>query len=105
MLHKRTISDVCFADRAGRIIIDHPDCHDYNQQIERHVLKKSIQGIAPPSTVIVMEKDLTGKELGKGFTQRKDGRYQTRISLGGGKKPICLYGHTLKEVKKKRENY
>ena len=50
-------------------------------------------------------KDLTGKELGKGFTQRKDGRYQTRISLGGGKKPICLYGHTLKEVKKKRENY
>ena len=51
------------------------------------------------------EKDLTGKELGKGFTQRKDGRYQTRISLGGGKKPICLYGHTLKEVKKKRENY
>ena len=50
-----------------------------------------------------MGKDLTGKELGKGFTQRKDGRYQTRISLGGGKKPICLYGHTLKEVKKKRE--
>lgn len=50
-----------------------------------------------------MEKDLTGKELGKGFTQRKDGRYQTRISLGGGKKPICLYGHTLKEVKKKRK--
>ena len=48
-----------------------------------------------------MGKDLTGKELGKGFTQRKDGRYQTRISLGGGKKPICLYGHTLKEVKKK----
>ena len=47
-----------------------------------------------------MGKDLTGKELGKGFTQRKDGRYQTRISLGGGKKPICLYGHTLKEVKK-----
>ena len=44
-----------------------------------------------------MGKDLTGKELGKGFTQRKDGRYQTRISLGGGKKPICLYGHTLKE--------
>ena len=52
-----------------------------------------------------MGKDLTGKELGKGFTQREDGRYQTRISLGGGKKPICLYGHTLKEVKKKRENY
>lgn len=50
-----------------------------------------------------MGKDLTGKELGKGFTQRKDGRYQTRISLGGEKKPICLYGHTLKEVKKKRE--
>ena len=52
-----------------------------------------------------MGKDLTGKELGKGFTERKDGRYQTRISLGGGKKPICLYGHTLNEVKKKRENY
>ena len=51
-----------------------------------------------------MGKDLTGKELGKGFTQRKDGRYQTRISLGGGKKPICLYGHTLKEVKIIRKN-
>ena len=43
--------------------------------------------------------------LRNGESQRKDGRYQTRISLGGGKKPICLYGHTLKEVKKKRENY
>ena len=49
-----------------------------------------------------MGKDLTGKELGKGFTQRKDGRYQTRISLGGGKKPICLYGHTLKEIKREK---
>ncbi|MGN9222635.1 hypothetical protein [Coprococcus comes] len=29
-----------------------------------------------------MGKDLTGKELGKGFSQRKDGRYQTCISLG-----------------------
>ena len=45
------------------------------------------------------------QRIRKRFTQRKDGRYQTRISLGGGKKPICLYGHTLKEVKKKRENY
>ena len=50
-----------------------------------------------------MGKDLTGKELGKGFTQRKDGRYQTRISLGGGKKPICLYGHTLKEIIRKNK--
>ena len=58
-LFKRTISDVCFADRAGRIIIDHPDCHDDNQQIERHVLKKSIQGIAPPSTAIVYQITVT----------------------------------------------
>lgn len=49
-----------------------------------------------------MGKDLTGKELGKGFTQRKDGRYQTRIYLKGKKNPICLYGQTLNEVKKKK---
>ena len=50
-------------------------------------------------------RDNRNRILRNGESQRKDGRYQTRISLGGGKKPICLYGHTLKEVKKKRENY
>lgn len=49
-----------------------------------------------------MGKDLKGKNLGKGFTQRKDGRYQTRIYLKGKKNPICLYGQTLNEVKKKK---
>lgn len=49
-----------------------------------------------------MGKDLKGKNLGKGFTQRKDGRYQTCIYLKGKKNPICLYGQTLNEVKKKK---
>ena len=72
--------------------------------IVRYEQNEQIRAAYGEKTLLALSKELT-KELGKGFTQRKDGRYQTRISLGGGKKPICLYGHTLKEVKKKRENY
>ena len=45
-----------------------------------------------------MGKDLKGKELGKGITQRKDGRYQARFTDRYGKRR-CVYGTTLKEVK------
>lgn len=45
-----------------------------------------------------MGKDLKGKELGKGITQRKDGRYQARFTDRFGKRR-CVYGVTLKEVK------
>lgn len=45
-----------------------------------------------------MGKDLKGKELGKGISQRKDGRYQARFTDRFGKRR-CVYGITLKEVK------
>lgn len=45
-----------------------------------------------------MGKDLQGKELGKGITQRKDGRYQARFTNRYGKREY-VYGMTLKEVK------
>ena len=38
-----------------------------------------------------MGKDLNGKELGKGITQRKDGIYQARVFKPGYGKPIYLY--------------
>lgn len=45
-----------------------------------------------------MGKDLKGKNLGKGITQRKDGRYQARFTNRFGERPT-VYGDTLKEVK------
>ena len=45
-----------------------------------------------------MGKDLKGKELGKGISQRKDGRYQARFTDRFGKRR-CVYGITFKEVK------
>lgn len=45
-----------------------------------------------------MGKDLKGKELGKGITQRKDGRYQARFTNRFGKRQT-IYGKTLKEIK------
>lgn len=38
-----------------------------------------------------MGKDLNGKELGRGITQRKDGRYMGRIHIRGSKKE-SIYG-------------
>ena len=38
-----------------------------------------------------MGKDLNGKELGRGITQRKDGRYMGRIHIKGSKKEITEY--------------
>lgn len=47
-----------------------------------------------------MGKDLKGKELGKGISQRKDGKYQARFVDRFGERR-CTYGTTLKEVKNK----
>ena len=43
-----------------------------------------------------MGKDLKGKELGKGLSQRKDGKYSGRFVDRFGKR-TQVYGSTLKE--------
>ena len=48
-----------------------------------------------------MGKDLKGKDLGKGFSQRKDGRYEARVMINGAK--IALYDMNLANLKKKFE--
>ena len=45
-----------------------------------------------------MGKDLKGKELGKGYSQRKDGRYEARAMINGVK--INLYNLSLSKLKK-----
>ena len=45
-----------------------------------------------------MGKSLKGKELGRGLSQRSDGRYIARCQVEG--KKILLYGWNLKEVKR-----
>lgn len=53
-----------------------------------------------------MGKNLKGEEIGKGFTQRKDGRYQSRIYHEG--REIVLYGYDLDKLRRetyKKENY
>ena len=52
-----------------------------------------------------MGKDLNGKELGRGITQRKDGRYMGRIHIKGSKKEITLYDRNLKMLKNKVSTY
>lgn len=47
-----------------------------------------------------MGKSLSGKELGKGITQRKDGLYQGRFVNRFGKKQT-IYAKTLNEVRQK----
>lgn len=45
-----------------------------------------------------MGKDLTGKELGRGFSQRSDGRYEARAVING--KKIDIYNMSLPTLKK-----
>ena len=45
-----------------------------------------------------MGKDLNGKELGRGLTQRPDGRYMARAQVSG--RSILLYGWKLRELKR-----
>ena len=50
-----------------------------------------------------MGKNLKGKEIGKGIRQRKDGRYEARITIkGSGKPPFSIYGTNLQQVRKQR---
>ena len=49
-----------------------------------------------------MGKDLNGKELGTGISQRKDGKYHARYVDRFGERR-SIYGKTLKEVKNKLE--
>ena len=48
-----------------------------------------------------MGKDLNGKELGKCFSQRKDGRYEARAVINGVK--IDLYDVSLTKLRKNFE--
>lgn len=48
-----------------------------------------------------MGKDLKGKDLGKGFSQRKDGRYEARVVINGVK--IDIYDMNLATLKKNFE--
>ena len=47
-----------------------------------------------------MGKSLTGKELGQGISQRKDGQYQARFTNRFGKRQT-IYGQTVNEVRQK----
>ena len=49
-----------------------------------------------------MAKDLKGKELPKGITQRPDGRYMGRFTFSGER--YTLYNLDLKELKKELNN-
>ena len=50
--------------------------------------------------------NLKGKEIGKGIRQRKDGRYEARITIkGSGKPPFSIYGTNLQQVRKQRSMY
>lgn len=46
-----------------------------------------------------MGKNLQGKELGVGFSQRKDGRYECKVTLNGKRKPF--YDKNLTKLRKK----
>lgn len=48
-----------------------------------------------------MGKDLKGKELGKGISQRKDGRYEARVVIDG--KRFTFYNTNLAELKREFE--
>ena len=48
-----------------------------------------------------MGKDLKGKELGKGISQRKDGRYEARVVING--KRQTFYNTSLADLKREFE--
>lgn len=48
-----------------------------------------------------MGKDLKGKDLGRGYSQRKDKRYEARCMINGAR--ICLYDMHLPTLKKRFE--
>lgn len=48
-----------------------------------------------------MGKNLKGKEIGKGFRQRPDGRYEVRFTVGGESR--SLYNNSLTELRKQHK--
>jgi hypothetical protein len=50
-----------------------------------------------------MGKDINGKELGKGITQRRDGRYSFRGTINGIRREFTA--HTLTEVIEKKNEF
>lgn len=48
-----------------------------------------------------MGKDLKGKDLGRGYSQRKDKRFEARCMINGVK--LCLYDMHLPTLKKRFE--
>lgn len=48
--------------------------------------------------MIVIGKDLKGRDLGRGLSQRRDGRYEARAMINGVK--ICVYNMNLSQLKK-----
>lgn len=50
-----------------------------------------------------MGKDLKGKELGRGLTQRKDGRYEGKYTDKNGKRK-SIYGYKLTELRRQLED-
>lgn len=50
---------------------------------------------------MIMGKDLNGKELGKGISQRKDGRYEARVVING--KRVTFYNTKLADLKREFE--
>ena len=57
----------------------------------------------PSERMWSMGKSLSGKELGQGITQRKDGRYQARFTDRFGKRKT-IYAKTLNEIRQKLRN-
>lgn len=51
--------------------------------------------------MIIIGKDLKGRSLGVGLSQRKDGRYEARAMINGFK--ICIYNMNLSQLKKEFE--
>ena len=50
-----------------------------------------------------MGKDLQGKSLGVGYSQRKDKRYEARATINGVK--ICLYDMHLPTLRREGEGF
>lgn len=48
--------------------------------------------------MVIIGKDLKNRELGRGLSQRKDGRYEARAMINGVK--VCLYNMNLAQLKK-----
>lgn len=63
-------------------------------------------GPVPCMIIYGYGKNLKGKEIGKGIRQRKDRRYEARITIkDSGKPPFSIYGTTLQQMWKQWSMY